>query len=110
LIDQGENELVEFKSSIRWNYKERAATKDIQEAIAVAIAGMLNNNGGTIFIGVTDDKEIIGIEKDVETLNKKNLDGFELFLRDIIRTNLGIEHGTQIGVEFLSIQGKTISI
>jgi CheY-like chemotaxis protein len=110
MVYQGENEVVEFKSSIRWNYKQKAATKDVQEAVAIAIAGMLNNQGGTILIGVTDEREIIGIEKDIETLNKKNLDGFELFLRDIIRNNLGIEHATQIRVEFVEIERKTVCI
>jgi CheY-like chemotaxis protein len=91
LIAQGENERVEFKSSIRWDYNKRSVNKKLQEIVAAAIAGMLNSEGGTLLIGVADDGTVLGIEEDVQTLRKRNPDGFQLALTDIVRDYVGIE-------------------
>jgi predicted HTH transcriptional regulator len=47
--------------------------------------------GGTLLIGVTDEGEIIGLEKDYQTLKKPNQDGFEQTLMTAIATNLGTD-------------------
>jgi hypothetical protein len=106
LIRQGENDHIEFKSSIRWDYKLQAVNKVLQEVIATEIVGMLNNKGGALLIGVADDGTVLGIEKDFETLRKQNLDGFELAITDIVRTYLGVEHLPQVHIRFEKV-GKS---
>jgi predicted HTH transcriptional regulator len=91
LIAQGESDRVEFKSSIRWDFKANAVNRSLQETIAVATAGMLNSEGGILLIGVTDEGKVIGIEKDMQTLRKANTDGFQLALTDIVQSHLSVE-------------------
>ena len=110
LIGQGEDDHVEFKSSIRWDYNARSANRSVQEAIAVAIAGMLNSKGGILLIGVADNGTVLGIEKDLETLSKRDQDGFQLVLTDIVRTYLGVEHLAQIHPHFELVNDKKICV
>jgi hypothetical protein len=49
----------------------------------------MNGEGGTLLIGVADDRAVVGIEKDVKTLSKKSTDGFELAMRTAIGNFLG---------------------
>jgi predicted HTH transcriptional regulator len=54
-IQDGENAKVEFKQEISNKYK-----------IAKTIASFANSNGGSLFIGISDDKELIGIDVEQE--------------------------------------------
>ena len=110
LITQGENDHVEFKASIRWDFKENAINKNLQETIAVAITGMLNGKGGILLIGVTDNGTVLGIEKDLQTLRKPTTDGFQLALTDIVKTYVGLEYMAYIRTRFELIDGKHICI
>ena len=110
LIAQGESERVEFKSSIRWDFKKNAINKSLQETIAVAITGMLNGKGGILFIGVADDGTVLGIEKDLQTLRKPDTDGFQLALTDIVKTYVGLEYMACIRTRFELIDGKHVCV
>ena len=60
----------------------------------------MNSEGGTLLIGVNDDAEIIGIENDINTLNKKNQDGYELYLNNVIFSYIGSEYTPYINISF----------
>ena len=62
VINIGESNQVEFKPSLLYNYKTQAAGIGIKYIIAKAICGFSNSNGGVLFIGVTDDGNIQGLE------------------------------------------------
>jgi predicted HTH transcriptional regulator len=108
LIAQGEQEDVEFKSSIRWDYKNSCANKRLQKNILKAIVGMMNNKGGVLLIGVSDDGSVLGIEKDLQTLSKPNRDKAELLLTNIIQSSLGLECIKYLDIHFETIDQKTI--
>jgi len=110
LIAQGESERVEFKSSMRWDYKRNQVNKDLQEMIAKSIAGMLNQAGGYLLIGVTDDGEILGLDKDLQTLPKPDNDRFQLVLTDIVTTHLGMEVVSYIHPHFEDVGEKCICV
>ena len=48
----------------------------------------MNAEGGTLLVGVSDTGEVLGLEPDYQTLSKPNRDGYELFLGDLLKTNL----------------------
>ena len=54
---------------------KRASYEDLEWAIIKTIAAYLNTNGGTLIVGVYEDKhgnhEIIGVENDFETFHEK---------------------------------------
>ena len=108
LIADGENELVEFKSSLRWDYKEKRTNKDLEYVIAKTIAGFMNSRGGTLLIGVDDDKNPLGLEKDFNTLKKKSRDGFMLHLGQVINNCLGKEYSRFVSISIIRISGKDI--
>ena len=110
LIAQGENDHVEFKSSMRWDFETNGVNKRLREVIARTIAGMLNSEGGILLIGVADDGTVLGIEKDLQTLHKKNADGFQLILTDIVKNYLGIEYMPYVRTRFEFIDGKRICV
>ena len=55
-IRQGETDTVEFKPFVRLDDKMKAAE------LVKAVISFANTRGGAIFIGVTDDAEVVGVE------------------------------------------------
>lgn len=90
MINNGETEHVEFKSSLRWDYREEKVNKILEDVIMKSIAAFANAKGGTLFIGVNDDMEVLGLDKDFTTLKKHDADYFELHLRNLVNNNYGI--------------------
>ena len=70
-----ESDVLEFKEQI--NHIEKSDIKNFIDTyfefnILKSIYAMANTNGGTILIGISDDKNIIGIkESEVKNLTKK---------------------------------------
>jgi hypothetical protein len=108
LLQEGENEDVEFKASLRWDYRERKVNKEIEYAIAKTIAGFMNSRGGTLLIGVTDEKTPVGLQMDYSTLKKKNSDGFILHLTQILNNYVGKEYCAFLSANIVPFEGKDI--
>jgi hypothetical protein len=108
LIAQGEGQRLEFKSSLRWDYKQEKANKNLEHVIAKTIAGYMNANGGTLLIGVADDGEILGIEKDMKTLKWPNRDSYELAITTVISNYLGTDLCKHTQTIFKSIEDKDV--
>ena len=64
LIDQGETDTLEFKSTLRWNLKSGKAGKEIEMACLKTVAAFMNADGGTLLVGVADDGTVSGIAAD----------------------------------------------
>ncbi len=108
LISQGENSTLEFKSSLRWDIQQSKVNKQLVFVILKTIAGFMNNNGGTLLIGVDDDGKAIGLEKDYQNLKKPDRDGFEQSIFTAISTNLGTDLSNYVHVIFHTIDSNDI--
>lgn len=108
LIKSGESERLEFKSSVRWDFRLERANKALESIIAKSIAGFMNHNGGSLLVGINDAGEIIGLQNDYKTFKHKNRDGFELFINDLVETRLGGELCTLVHCSFHELNGKDI--
>ena len=108
LIESGETERVEFKSTMRWDLREQRSNKALEKVIAKSLAGLMNHRGGSLLIGVDDEGSVLGIEADCQTLKHKNTDGFERSLMDLARTTLGAHACTLIHCQFPHINNKAI--
>jgi len=106
----GENEQVEFKSTMRIDLKENTVNSKLEFAIAKTIAAFLNTDGGMLLIGAADDASILGIEKDLKSLTKQNSDGFELHLRQLIKKHLGDYFEKHIKVTFPKVEEKELCL
>lgn len=110
MIRGGENERVEFKMSIRHGYENKGVIKPAEYIIAKGISSFMNADGGTLFIGVHDSGEILGIENDYATVKNKNRDGFLLQLTNIINHHLGKQFHQYTNATILKIRDKDICV
>lgn len=109
LIFSGEGEFVEFKSSLRFDYKTLQSSPVLESVIAKSLCAFLNSHGGILLIGVSDSKEILGLENDYKTLGKKqNKDGFLLRLKEIINQYLGRELHNYLLSQIVRYEGKEL--
>ena len=110
IIADGENEKVEFKSSIRYDYFKKVTNRDLELVIAKTIVGFMNAKGGKLIIGVDDDGNILGLEKDFKTLKHKNRDGYEREIFRIISTQLGHEACFSNHISFYVVNEKELCV
>ena len=106
----GENAALEYKASMRWDLHTQQVNKALEKVIAKTVAGFLNSEGGTLLIGVADDCTVLGIEHDLKTLSRKDRDGYERTLRQVLINALGAEFSQYQHVSFEGIEDKTICI
>jgi hypothetical protein len=110
LIAAGESTNLEFKSTLRWDVRNEQVNKDLQRVVAKSVAGLLNTEGGTLVIGVTDEGDIYGIERDISSLGRKDVDGFFQALVQVLENHLGREFVPFVSPRFEEHNGSTICI
>ena len=133
LIGSGESHHVEFKSDVLWSSKYTKEDIDNHKPqskylhaygkntskiiIAKTLAGFLNSDGGTLVVGVKEDKEkkideIIGIELEYSSLRDSSKDGYRRMIIDLIKDYLPSSLFNQINkyftIEFETIDGLTV--
>lgn len=109
MIASGEHEFLEFKSTLRWNWRENHLDKKMEEIILKTIAAFSNKDGGKLIIGVTDEGEILGLEPDYGTLKEPNKDNFELHLGNIANAAFGKEFSaSNLNIRFPIVDDKEI--
>lgn len=104
LIKKGENEKIEFKSTLRTNIHTSEHDKKIEQTVLKTIAAFLNKEGGTLLIGVSDDGSILGIERDHFQSNDK----FNLHFSNLIKDHLGNQYLPYLNIELILIEDKNI--
>jgi hypothetical protein len=110
IINSGENNLVEFKTTLRYDIMKAEVNKKLEDVIIKAIAAFSNKDGGTLIMGVNDDMDVIGLENDYTSL-RGTKDEFELHLRHLTDKNYGIEFSTNnLSINFPSIEDKEICV
>jgi len=110
LILKGETNLVEFKSTLRFDIKRGEVNKKLEYVIGKTIAAFLNTEGGHLVIGVDDNQNILGLDTDIQSMSKKNIDGFELSLIEVIKKFIGAEFSSYIKISFPEIDGNQICL
>jgi len=108
LISAGESASLEYKMSLRWDYREESVNKHLEKVIAKTISGFLNNDGGILLIGVADDGSICGLNKDYSTLSKPDKDGFQQKIIEVVSNMLGAEYSQYIHISFEVVDSKDI--
>jgi membrane protein YdbS with pleckstrin-like domain len=100
LLKEGEGMSVEFKQTLRHDVRRKEINKDVERAALKTIAGFMNADGGTLVIGVDDEGKVTGLKYDYETLAKKNRDGFENHLTNLIKTMIGMKYANYVRTRF----------
>ena len=110
IVDKGENDLIEFKSSLRWDYRQEKVNKALEGVITKTISAFLNTAGGMLFIGVDDDGNTLGLDNDYNCFSKKNRDGFLLALTNLINQDLGKSTHKFMTFNIISLNEKDVCI
>lgn len=109
LLSAGESSRVEFKQTARVNLTTKQRDPVIELMVIKSAAGFMNAHGGTVLLGVTDDGDVFGIEKDMKTLgNKQNRDGFELWLTGLLDNMLGPTATSNVKISFEEFPTGTV--
>ena len=85
VVGAGENDRVEFKSTLRRNLYTQKRDDKIEHAVLKTLAAFLNTRGGTLVIGVADDGTALGIGED----GVPNTDKMMLHLNNLVEARLG---------------------
>lgn len=95
LIDQGESSIVEFKSK---------PSRSAMVKVLKTLVAFMNTKGGTLFIGVDDDKTIRGIQLE----SYKEIDQFNLDLVNQINNHIGSFFTSLVSFDIEEINDRTI--
>lgn len=110
LIERGEGEQIEFKPTLIYHFDKRAYSFAVRHIIAKTICAFLNSSGGYLLIGVTDSKEIQGLQYDFSLTRpsgKDPRDYFKLEVDKIIREYFK-DIASNIRGDFETIDGTEI--
>lgn len=106
LIEAGESEAIEFKSTLRINLHTGEQDKRMETSALKTLAGFLNTNGGSLVIGISDDGSPVGIEAD----KFPNEDKMGLHLVNIVKARLGPQAMTAMHLHFEDHDGTRVLV
>jgi predicted HTH transcriptional regulator len=111
MISAGENNLVEFKTTLRYDMTIGGVNKKLEHAVLKTLAAFSNAQGGTLIMGVNDDMEIIGLDHDFQTLKNGTKDEFELHLRNLTNHAYGVEFSSNnLDINFPIVEDNEICV
>ena len=106
LIESGESEAVEYKSTLRVNLHTGEQDKKMELAVLKTVAGFLNTNGGMLVVGVADDGTPVGIEAD----KFPNEDKMGLHLVNIVKSRMSPQAMTDMHPHFEDYQDSRVLV
>lgn len=110
LLTSGESASLEFKQTLRFDTRQKQVSKEIERAVLKTLVGFLNTDGGSLIIGVSDEGSPIGLEADYLSLPKKNRDGFENHLIQLVKSGVGPAFAKYLNFHFDKISGQEICL
>lgn len=106
VIERGEGESTEFKSTLRWDLRKGGRDIAVELAWLKTIVAFLNGNGGTLLVGVADDGTVVGLEPD----GFENEDKCLLYVNSRIQRNIGMEFASCIRYSLQTVDEQRILV
>ena len=113
IIDAGENDKVEFKSTFKKNLETGKSDDVLKFSVLKTITGFLNANGGTLIIGYDEKnhRKILGLQEDYSISKWQDKDGFEKEFWDYLEANVPKSIiDKHINLKFEEINGKDLAV
>lgn len=107
LVRDGESKTVEFKQTFSVDVKTNKKEKYIEKMVLKTLVAFLNTEGGISLVGISDDKNIIGIQGEIQKYYK-NDDKFLLHLKNLIKSSIGENFYPFIDYRFVDIESCKI--
>lgn len=108
LIKLSESDRLEYKSTWQWDVKKDCKNEELKFSVLKTIAAFLNSEGGTVIIGIEDNQNIFGLEKDLSLISDGSRDKFEQTIFQSVYSNIGSIFTKLIKVRFETIDGKIL--
>lgn len=110
LIANGETTYCEFKSTLRWDMREKRLNLIMQQEVIEAIAAFANHLGGTLLIGIDDNGNAIGLQFDYQSFkDPKNRDQLQRHIQDLIKNEINTPFSiSNIQINFQVLENKDI--
>lgn len=90
LIRLDESAELEFKSSVRWSYRDEKIEPALEAVVLKSVAAFANTRGGQLVVGVDDSGTVLGLEKDISSLmSQGDRDGYERYLYQLLTNSFG---------------------
>lgn len=105
LIEQGENQRVEFKERTTDLLTNRKSDRWVKACFA-----FMNTRNGYVFIGISDDYKVVGIEQEVKDHFHNSIDLMKRSLIDKLAHETHKISNIYTTLEEIQIQGKTILV
>lgn len=110
LIAKGESNTLEFKATARWDIVQNKPNRAMEDIVVKTTAAFLNTDGGTLLIGVADDRTVLGLELDYKTFSKKDpRDAYENFLTTLLLGNFGKDTAALISIGIHELNGNDVA-
>lgn len=106
VVDGGESETVEFKSTLRVNLHTGQRDQEMESAVLKTLAAFLNTDGGTLVVGVADDGSVNGIEAD----GFRSEDEMSRHLVNKIRDRMDVSAATLMRLQFADHRGSRVFV
>ena len=106
LIAKGESERLEFKSTVRWNLRADKPGKEMELAWLKSVVGFLNTDGGIILLGVDDEGQVLGLDRD----GFANADKCLRHIGNLIGQHVGIEYAQFIRYSLVTVDDKGVAV
>jgi len=110
LLASREHEKLEFKSSLRWDFEKSNINKNLEWVALKTVAAFLNAQGGHLIVGVGDNRDVVGLAHDYQTLKKKDADGFENHFTNIFKEAIGPEYRQFVNLSFHPVGDKEVCL
>ena len=111
LIEEGEGQHLEFKSTFKTDTKDKGIpTRVIEYQCIRAINSFLNSEGGgKLLIGVGDEGDIYGLEEDYQNYSKDDKqEPFKREILDKISKYMDDKFNDFVDISFFTIDGKDV--
>lgn len=111
-----ESQRVEFKATFKFDLNrfekgdgKKVQDREVEKEISIAVSSMANADGGQVFIGIRDNGEVLGLEKDYELFDNPNDDKFQRIVWQSIQKYLNnMTFISKIHLSLPKSQGKKI--
>jgi hypothetical protein len=105
-IKRGEDDRLEFKSTLRWNINADKPGKEVEMSWLKTVVAYLNTGGGVLMIGVNDDGGITGIEAD----RFSSVDKFLLHFNNLFNQHIGVESTRYVKTDVVRVGEKHVFV
>ena len=109
LIKLGESYVLEFKSTLQWDAVKGEQNKALRQSSLKTINAFMNSQGGTLVIGVDDNGNIYGLDRDI-SLTRNSKDWFEQLLVTLIAETMGTATAPYFRVRIEDVEDRSVCV